>query len=256
MQALIDDKLDRLLHDDLKLLSRNAKLLKTDAYGYYVVGLNMSPADEHIPYGGRVTSCAWASPGCSAGCLKFAGMNNMTTHLATRVAKTLFLERYPVEFHAKLDAELRREEFRASRRGMRLAGRMNLLTDRTKMANAVAGRHPGIQFNDYSASPVALPGPANMYRTYSRKETWEHLAVRTLIDSGKNVAVVFDVKRHDALPTEYRGIEVIDGDLHDARWTDPAGVIVGLRLKGTKKAQQEARDSGFALSPIYNEGAH
>jgi len=229
----IEDKVQRLLHDDLKLLSRNAKLTKTDKTGFYVVGLNLSPAKEHLQYGGQRTSCAWATK-CQFACLNKSGMNILPSHVLTRVAKTLFLERYPVEFHAKVDAELTREAFRASRRGFRLAARMNLLSDRIKMANAVARRHPAVQFNDYTASPVPLPGPDNMYRTYSRKETWTLEQVTGLVQRGLNVSVVFDVKRKAPLPTEWHGMKVIDGDLHDLRHLDPKGVVVGLTPKGRK----------------------
>jgi len=245
--ALIEDKVQRLLNDDLKVLSRTYKLEVTDKTGFYTVGVNLSPAKEHMQFGGQRTSCAWATK-CQFACLNKSGMNNMPTHVLTRVAKTLFLERYPAEFHAKVDAELRREMFRASRRGFRLAARMNLLSDRIKMANAVASRHPTVQFNDYTASPVPLPGPDNMYRTYSRKETWTLEQVTGLVQRGLNVSVVFDVKRKAPLPTEWHGMRVIDGDVHDARWTDPAGVIVGLRLKGTKPSMQDARNSGFAVA--------
>ena len=245
--ALIEDKVQRLLNDDLKVLSRTYKLEVTDKTGFYTVGVNLSPAKEHMQFGGQRTSCAWATK-CQFACLNKSGMNNMPTHVLTRVAKTLFLERYPAEFHAKVDAELRREMFRASRRGFRLAARMNLLSDRIKMATAVASRHPTVQFNDYTASPVPLPGPDNMYRTYSRKETWTLEQVTGLVQRGLNVSVVFDVKRKAPLPTEWHGMRVIDGDVHDARWTDPAGVIVGLRLKGTKPSMQDARNSGFAVA--------
>ena len=245
--ALIEDKVQRLLNDDLKVLSRTYKLEVTDKTGFYTVGVNLSPAKEHMQFGGQRTSCAWATK-CQFACLNKSGMNNMPTHVLTRVAKTLFLERYPAEFHAKVDAELRREMFRASRRGFRLAARMNLLSDRIKMANAVASRHPTVQFNDYTASPVPLPGPDNMYRTYSRKETWTLEQVTGLVQRGLNVSVVFDVKRKAPLPPEWHGMRVIDGDVHDARWTDPAGVIVGLRLKGTKPSMQDARNSGFAVA--------
>ena len=245
--ALIEDKVQRLLHDDLPLLGRNYKLVETEKAGFHVVGANLSPAKEHVPFGGQRPPCAWAT-NCQFACLNKSGRNNMPDHVLTRVAKTLFLERYPVEFHAKVDAELRREMFRASRRGFRLAARMNLLSDRLKMANPVARRHPTVQFNDYTASPVELPGPDNMYRTYSRKETWTLEQVTGLVQRGLNVSVVFDVKRKAPLPTEWHGMRVIDGDLHDARWTDPAGVIVGLRLKGTKPSMQNARNSGFAVA--------
>ena len=113
--ALIEDKVQRLLHDDLKVLGRNYKLEATDKTGFYVVGLNLSPAKEHLQYGGQRTSCAWATK-CQFACLTCSGMNILPSHVLTRVAKTLFLERYPVEFHAKVDAELRREMFRASRK--------------------------------------------------------------------------------------------------------------------------------------------
>jgi hypothetical protein len=46
------------------------------------------------------------------------------------------------------------------------------------------------------------------------------------------MAVVFHVKKGQALPKAWQGKAVIDGDEHDARYDDPQGVIVGLRAKG------------------------
>jgi hypothetical protein len=46
------------------------------------------------------------------------------------------------------------------------------------------------------------------------------------------MAVVFHVKKGQALPKAWQGKTVIDGDEHDARYDDPQGVIVGLRAKG------------------------
>jgi len=39
----------------------------------------------------------------------------------------------------------------------------------------------------------------------------------------------------DAFPETWRGIPVINGDESDLRFTDPVGVIVGLRAKGDAK---------------------
>ena len=58
-----------------------------------------------------------------------------------------------------------------------------------------------------------------------------------------NVAVVFDTKVGHPLPRRYLGARVIDGDLHDLRFLDPRGVVVGLRAKGLAKADQ----SGFVV---------
>ena len=49
---------------------------------------------------------------------------------------------------------------------------------------------------------------------------------------GLNVAVVFAVKRGRPLPETFWGRRVIDADLTDLRYLDPAGVVCGLRAKG------------------------
>ena len=46
--------------------------------------------------------------------------------------------------------------------------------------------------------------------------------------AGANVAVVFS----DRLPKRWKGRRVINGDIHDLRFTDPGGVIIGLIAKG------------------------
>jgi hypothetical protein len=52
---------------------------------------------------------------------------------------------------------------------------------------------------------------------------------------GVNVSVVFNTVRGQALPGYWQGYRVIDGDLHDVRFLDPRGVVVGLRAKGEAK---------------------
>ena len=46
----------------------------------------------------------------------------------------------------------------------------------------------------------------------------------------------------DKLPKKFQGRRVIDGDQHDLRFLDPAGVIVGLIAKGSAK---KAAAGGF-----------
>ena len=52
--------------------------------------------------------------------------------------------------------------------------------------------------------------------------------IAAAIRSGHNVAVVFK----DKLPKKYLNKRVINGDLHDLRFKDPSGVVVGLVAKG------------------------
>jgi hypothetical protein len=40
-------------------------------------------------------------------------------------------------------------------------------------------------------------------------------------------------RRKGPLPVTWFDREVIDGDVHDFRFLDPQGVVVGLRAKGT-----------------------
>ena len=55
-----------------------------------------------------------------------------------------------------------------------------------------------------------------------------------------NIAVVFKGKE---LPETYKGRKVINGDISDHRFLDPAGVVVGLLAKG--KAKKD--NSGFTI---------
>jgi hypothetical protein len=59
-----------------------------------------------------------------------------------------------------------------------------------------------------------------------------------ILNKGGNVAAVFRV-----VPPFSFSVPVVDGDLSDLRFLDPAGVVVGLKAKG--KAKKDL--SGFVL---------
>ena len=81
--------------------------------------------------------------------------------------------------------------------------------------------------------------PSNYHLTYSRSEETPDTLVKSLCASGGNVAVVFRKK----LPSEWLGIEVIDGDDSDLRFEDGIGKIVGLVEKGKAKDDE----TGFVV---------
>ena len=75
----------------------------------------------------------------------------------------------------------------------------------------------------------------NYHRTYSHDPGNDPAHTRDAIAAGHNVAVVFDCKKSDPLPATWQGVPVIDGRTHDFRFTDPAGIVVGLSALGSAK---------------------
>jgi len=90
---------------------------------------------------------------------------------------------------------------------------------------------------DYTKHWDRDPEPADRYRlTFSANEYHTPDDIREMTDSGRNVAVVFPSEYKDTpYPDQWFGIPLINGDLTDFRYEDPAGVIVGLYAKGRAK---------------------
>ena len=64
------------------------------------------------------------------------------------------------------------------------------------------------------------------------------------LEAGGTVAVVFDTPKGAPLPRTWNGHRVIDGRVHDYRFLDPRGVVVGLSALG-KDAKADVR--GFVV---------
>ena len=71
-------------------------------------------------------------------------------------------------------------------------------------------------------------------QTFSLHETNLQFALDAMAH-GVNVAVVFDTRKGQPLPTTWHGVPVIDGDQHDLRFLDNPNSVVGLRAKGPAK---------------------
>ncbi len=201
-------------------------------------------------------TCPFASPGCIAACLFTAGRASFDQKInAARITRTkLFFENRTV-FMRQLILEIGNLVNDAHKRGMKPAVRLNGTSDLKweRIAccedhNRIMDHFPNVQFYDYTKIPIRYRRnlPDNYALTFSLAESNDRDAVEAL-KSGTNVAAVF----HN-LPDAYHwtspeyGIggfvaDVIPGDITDARFTDAAGVIVGLTAKG--KAKQDR--SGF-----------
>jgi len=154
---------------------RNIKLEKSNAAdeGYETVGLTLSPAEES-----GFNVCAFASPACTAACLKFTGHNTFTNVRRAQIAKTRALFLHRDAFKLKLFTEIDHARSMAIKRGNTLAVRPNVLSDIPweRVYSDMFETFYDVQFYDYTKRPNRVV-PANYDLTFSRSETNEQIAL-------------------------------------------------------------------------------
>ena len=232
------------------LTEQNAKTAKGAALGWRTLILYLAPGS--LAGGGNC--CPAASAVCLAACLYTAGRGRFTPVQEARIRKTREFWGDPKGFVERLASEISRAEQRAHRKGEKLAIRLNGTSDLPwerlggEEGFSLPGRFPRVVFYDYTKVAARMRSylagrlPANYSLTFSRNEKNGEESDR-FVDSGGSVAAVFGIPRGADLPETYRGREVVDGDLHDLRFLDPAGAVVGLRAKGDAIRDE----SGFVL---------
>lgn len=223
----------------MKLLSTtNTKIKKGEKFGWTTFGLSLAPAN----LSGKQL-CPHRSKGCELACLNTAGMGVFSNVQEARIAKSKYLIEEKNSFIAQLKKELIAAEKKAKKLGMKIAVRLNVLSDLPWYNMIQMSEYPNIQFYDYtpnfSRMIQFLRGelPENYHLTFSRKEN-NQSKVELIASMGGNIAAVFDT-----LPDTYLGKKVIDGDETDLRFMDDKNVIVGLKAKG--KGKKDA--SGFVI---------
>lgn len=238
--ALTAHGVTTLLSDPLA----NPKIAKNGKLGVLAAPLHLAPARLS-----GYETCPQRSAGCTAGCLNTAGNPAYAEGKAkARNARTkLYFEARPV-FMAQLVKEIAALVRRAERAQMEPAVRLNVTSDIAwervpcvvdgVQHRSVMDAFPDVQFYDYTkvnkraiAAALDAGWPVNYHLTFSLTEANDEQAARVL-QVGGNVAVAFHAKRGKPLPASFMGRPVIDGDEHDFRPADVAGVIVGLRAKG------------------------
>ena len=193
-------------------------------------------------------TCAMASDGCKEACLHTAGNPAyMKGKNSARITRTkLYFENRPL-FVAILVKEVIAAKAKAAKLGMALAFRPNATSDikwekskvialgmQIVVIDLIHQFAPEATIYDYTKEPNRKT-PSFYTLTFSLSENNDIAAYNELLN-GRNVAVVFDTKRGQALPKTHtlngKVFEVIDGDKSDYRPEDVQGVIVGLRAKG------------------------
>jgi hypothetical protein len=216
---------------DRLLTVQNAKTRKGEKLGILTGILYLAPANES----GVMNTCTSSTPDCRRACLYTAGRGRFDSVRYGRIRKTRRLARDREGFMEELKHNVTRLVARARKKELRPAIRVNGTSDLPWLAQELAAAFPEVQFYDYTKHPKPwLRTLPNYHLTFSHSghnmqdcsEALEH---------GINVAVVFTTRRGEALPETWNGFPVIDGDLHDCRFLDPKGVVVGLRAKGAAK---------------------
>lgn len=230
-----------------KLVTVNPKLEKMDdGDPYMTAGVQLAPS-----WSSGYNTCANAN-GCANVCLFGAGhgqrhMIHDGKHIVwiARIIRTILFYEYRDQFMAQLVKEMQAFKRKAKRKGYKTAFRPNVISDIDWVKLGPAIFDQGIdKIYDYAKVLKRINQHSDSYHiTLSRQETTSDSLVFDTVSSGVNVAVVFSTKKGQPLPATYLGLPVLDGDLTDNRFNDPAGHIVGLRVKKTGKVDQ----SGFVV---------
>jgi len=226
----------------MKLLNGgNYKTSKGESFGWKTYGLHLSPFNIS---GNNV--CPNASTGCAAACLNTAGRGITRNVQEARIRKTQFFFDDREGFLRQLFKEIKSSIKSATRKQLNSCFRLNLTSD-IAWERYIIPAFKDHQFYDYTKSKTRMRRflrgklPENYHLTFSRSEDTKDAEVKEFCNAGGNVAVVF--RGH--LPSEWKGIKVIDGDVSDLRFQDEQGVIVGLVAKGLGKKDE----TGFVVEP-------
>ncbi len=192
--------------------------------------------------------CPRATPGCLKSCLGHSsGRMSLPQSTRARDKRSAFYLVHRKEFVEKLMNETFALLVEAKIKGLIPAVRLNGTSDISweQFHPEIFSEFPDVRFFDYTKIPSRMTSfvnrsswPPNYHLTFSLGETNE-IEARRVLALGGNVASVF----WPELPTKWNSRTVIDGDKHDARFLDPAGVVVGLRAKGNARTDK----SGFVI---------
>lgn len=165
---------------------------------------------------------------------------------AARKRKSDWLLSDRVGFVAQLRKDMDALIRRAAKLGKRPAVRLNGGSD-LDWSDLYAEYKDRVTFWEYTKRPdLALKlHAAGISVTYSYSERTTDRLMNAMLERGINVAMVFNLPRKQSLPLSMHGREVVNGDLHDFRFLDPVGVIVGLRLKSNRRVTSEQVSGGF-----------
>lgn len=235
----------------MKYLSTgNPKVLKGLKQGYNTYILHLAPADLS-----GYQTCPKATVGCKASCLNLAGRGGMfkkgeVTNVIqqARIRKTKAYFESRIQFMADLVKDIELAIKQSAKKNLVPVFRLNGTSDLSfekhpvirdgKIYRNIFEAFAEVQFYDYTkVLGRKIANIPNYHLTFSAADG-NDADVAKAIAQGYNIAVVFGVKKTDALPVSYMGLPVINADEHDLRFIDSADgrqVVAGLYAKGKAK---------------------
>ena len=209
--------------------SGNLKLAKTQSYGLSLAQSTVSGYNV----------CAYSTAECRKYCVATAGKGSMPSVTRARAVKTQFLADRPFLFMRLLVDEMQRAH---RKHDGDVVFRLNTFSDLPweEIVPWLFDMFSDVQFYDYTKNEGRAQNfdgkvPSNYRLAYSMSETdaWQQVAMH-LVAVG-NVAIVFDLKPTQEMPSEWRGFPVVDADKSDRWMLDHDRVIGGLRAKGSMR---------------------
>jgi hypothetical protein len=214
------------------LLNQNKKLEKGDGVLNY--GLELTPSkfcQDEMNMCGNEGKCLFT-------CLVFSGIDNvmksstmeLSNTLKKRIRRTFLFLKDQKFFLTKLEMEIKLLSFMTEK----VAIRMNVFSDINWEDIFDLNQFTNVTFYDYTKKVKNIESTKKHF-TYSASEKDSDKDLIALLERGMNVAIVFN-----KVPTNWNGFEVVDGDIHDRRYEDKKGVVVGLRQKTTMGGKTES----------------
>jgi hypothetical protein len=232
------------------LSTNNVKTMKGTKLGYMTYIMYLSPFTFNSK---GINVCSHASKGCAEACLVGSGFGGRyATVIEGRKKRTEYFLSSRIEFMYQLKAEIEKAIKKHEGKAIltfRLNGTSDLPFEKYRVFDGknIFEIFENVIFYDYTKNWVRFsnPLPPNYHLTFSRSET-NHDKAMEILSKGYNVAMVMT-----KLIKEYKGYNVVDGDLTDLRHLDPKGVIVSLRYKkltGKNADNTKAIKSGFVIN--------
>lgn len=185
-----------------------------------------------------VNLCAMSSVAkCDVPCLNTAGRGKMGYVQMARLRKTLFMLQYWEQYRALFMKEVILHGKYCWKHNLECAVRPNGTTDiRWELTiwefMVFMYNNYDVQWYDYTKIPNRLIPNREIYDlTFSYSGVKRFLPyVEKAKNMGMRIAVVWRYKYQ--IPKTFMGMKVISGDEHDARYTEPHGVVSALYAKG------------------------
>jgi len=237
-------------------INSSAKIMKNQKVNHhYTYIIYLAPSNVS-----GVNVCSHSTSECRSGCLATSGRTAMDIRsgankiTASRIRKTLAFSINPEFYLSWVIAEMKAFKAKAKRDGFNFSVRLNGTSDIDYTKVKLNGKNifeifPDTIFYDYTKNHNRLYRPISNYEltlSYTGRN-WEQC--KKALDSGFNVAMIFNITKKTAFPKSYKGYKVIDGDLSDLRVGEAKGVIIALRWKNIadSKLNTEIKNSIFAI---------